>query len=227
MLFRAFPPETRTLPGARLVLDRGFHAVIPVPGRGHDRGVRPGRRRDRRGAQHVDCRPAGHVPVRGVPADRWGDRRSVLTGCLVRTTGRPHRAGASGHRPVPEHALHRRFAILCALASVNRPAYAQSDLTAPVELQPRGLDPRWLAGSLLPASGLNLTLQLIVAGTARRIGPGTPRRADAGARRGPGHHRCPPRRLVGAAAPPRVLPVRRPQQIFTPPTIDHHDERAL
>lgn len=190
MLFRAFPPETRTLLGAPLVLGPGFCAVIPflagatageyglgaavisvvlgavagpvvgaaLLGRGPDAAL-----------------SAGPVVFSALTVLRWWGQhcsRSRTATSRADPTGRPHRAGAPGHRRVPECLPNRQFVVFCALTSVNLLVCNQRYFAVPVELEFRALDPGWLGGWFLLASVLTLTLHRPVAATARPIGPG-------------------------------------------------------
>ncbi|NKX49155.1 MFS transporter [Arthrobacter deserti] len=95
MPFRRYRPETRTLLGAQLVFNLGFYAVVPflAGAMGGDYGL--------------DAAAVGLVPgartfsqqgmflFGGMLADRWGARRAILTGCLVRILGYATLAAAS------------------------------------------------------------------------------------------------------------------------------------
>lgn len=280
MPFRAYPPEARTLLGAQLVFNLGFYAVIPFLAgtMRSDYGLGAAAVGLVLGARTFSQQ--GMFLLGGMLADRWGARRSILTGCLVRITGYAALLGAADlplfllgavltgvggalfspaleaqlshadqpaqhgtkHRSVfvwlaitgevgavlgpvlgsallgwgfdaaltagigvfaavtvllwwrlpasgpstrstapPRSAVSpsvpaclrdRRFLAFCALCSMNLLAYNQLYFAVPVELERRGLDPAWLGGLFLLASGMTLTLQLPVAAAARRIGPG-------------------------------------------------------
>jgi MFS family permease len=87
MLFRACPPETRTLLGAQLVFNLGFYAVIPflAGAMRSDYGMGAAAVGLVLGARTFSQQ--GMFLLGGILADRWGARRSILTGCLVRITG--------------------------------------------------------------------------------------------------------------------------------------------
>ncbi|MFI7584008.1 MFS transporter [Kocuria sp. M1N1S27] len=288
MLFRDCPPETRTLLGAQLVFNLGFFAVIPflAGAMRSDYGLGAAAVGLVLGARTFSQQ--GMFLLGGILADRWGARRSILTGCLVRISGYATLLGASdlplfllgavltgaggalfspaleaqlshadqpappgtkrrsvfvwlaitgeigavlgpllgsallgwgfdaaltagiavfaavtvllwwrlpappartdtapadtadtaGRRPsVPSRPAlgclrDRRFLAFCALGSVNLLAYNQLYFAIPVELERRGLGQAWLGGLFLLASVLTLTLQLPVAGLARRVGSG-------------------------------------------------------
>jgi MFS family permease len=95
MPFRRYRSETRTLLGAQLVFNLGFYAVVPflagamrteyglgVAAIGFVLGART-------------FSQQGMFLVGGLLADRWGARRAILIGCLVRILGYATLAAAS------------------------------------------------------------------------------------------------------------------------------------
>ena len=95
MSFDSYRAETRTLLGAQLVFNLGFYAVVPflagamrteyglgVTAIGLVLGART-------------FSQQGMFLIGGVLADRWGARRAILIGCLVRIVGYATLAAAS------------------------------------------------------------------------------------------------------------------------------------
>jgi MFS family permease len=96
MPFRHYRPETRTLLGAQLVFNLGFYAVVPflAGAMGTDYGMDAAVIGLVLGARTFSQQ--GMFLAGGLLADRWGPRRSILTGCLVRILGYATLAAASG-----------------------------------------------------------------------------------------------------------------------------------
>lgn len=88
-------PETRTLLGAQLVFNLGFYAVIPflAGAMGGDYGLDAAAVGLVLGARTFSQQ--GMFLFGGLLADRWGARRAILTGCLVRIAGYATLAAAS------------------------------------------------------------------------------------------------------------------------------------
>ncbi|MDQ4046900.1 MAG: MFS transporter, partial [Actinomycetota bacterium] len=88
-------PETRTLLGAQLVFNLGFYAVIPflAGAMGGDYGLDAAAVGLVLGTRTFSQQ--GMFLVGGLLADRWGARRAILTGCLVRIAGDATLAAAS------------------------------------------------------------------------------------------------------------------------------------
>ncbi|MFB0834363.1 MFS transporter [Arthrobacter halodurans] len=87
MPFRAYSPETRTLLGAQLVFNLGFYAVVPFMAGAmrSDFGWGAAAIGLVLGARTFSQQ--GMFLFGGMLADRWGARRSILAGCLVRIGG--------------------------------------------------------------------------------------------------------------------------------------------
>lgn len=90
-----YPSETRTLLGAQLVFNLGFYAVIPflAGAMGGDYGLDAAAVGLVLGARTFSQQ--GMFLFGGLLADRWGARRAILTGCLVRIAGYATLAAAS------------------------------------------------------------------------------------------------------------------------------------
>ncbi|KLU10250.1 MFS transporter [Kocuria sp. SM24M-10] len=88
-------PETRTLLGAQLVFNIGFYAVIPflAGAMGTEYGLDAAAIGLVLGARTFSQQ--GMFLFGGLLADRWGPRRAILTGCLVRILGYATLAAAS------------------------------------------------------------------------------------------------------------------------------------
>lgn len=88
-------PETRTLLGAQLIFNLGFYAVIPflAGAMGGDYGLDAAAVGLVLGARTFSQQ--GMFLFGGLLADRWGARRAILTGCLVRIAGYATLAAAS------------------------------------------------------------------------------------------------------------------------------------
>ena len=88
-------PETRTLLGAQLVFNLGFYAVIPflAGAMGDDYGLDAAAVGLVLGARTFSQQ--GMFLIGGLLADRWGARRAILIGCLVRISGYAALAAAS------------------------------------------------------------------------------------------------------------------------------------
>ncbi|GAA3695484.1 MFS transporter [Arthrobacter ginkgonis] len=95
MPFRHYRPETRTLLGAQLVFNLGFYAVVPflAGAMGTDYGMDAAAIGLVLGARTFSQQ--GMFLAGGLLADRWGSRRAILTGCLVRILGYATLAAAS------------------------------------------------------------------------------------------------------------------------------------
>ncbi|NKX54232.1 MFS transporter [Arthrobacter mobilis] len=87
MPFRDYPPEARTLLGAQLVFNLGFYAVVPflAGAMQTEYGLGAAAIGLVLGARTFSQQ--GMFLLGGMLADRWGTRRSILTGCLVRILG--------------------------------------------------------------------------------------------------------------------------------------------
>jgi MFS family permease len=87
MPFRDYPLETRTLLGAQLVFNIGFYAVVPFLAgtMAADYGLDAAAIGLVLGARTFSQQ--GMFLLGGMLADRWGARRAILTGCLVRIAG--------------------------------------------------------------------------------------------------------------------------------------------
>lgn len=87
--------ETRTLLGAQLVFNLGFYAVIPflAGAMGDEYGLDAAAVGLVLGARTFSQQ--GMFLVGGLLADRWGARRAILIGCLVRIAGYAALAAAS------------------------------------------------------------------------------------------------------------------------------------
>jgi MFS family permease len=85
--FRDYPPEARTLLGAQLVFNLGFYAVVPflAGAMQTEYGLGTAAIGLVLGARTFSQQ--GMFLFGGVLADRWGARRSILTGCLIRILG--------------------------------------------------------------------------------------------------------------------------------------------
>ncbi|MEX5296558.1 MFS transporter [Kocuria sp. CPCC 205268] len=96
MPFRDQGSETRTLLGAQLVFNIGFYAVVPflAGAMGTEYGLDATAVGLVLGARTFSQQ--GMFLLGGMLADRWGARRAVLTGCLVRIVGYATLAAASG-----------------------------------------------------------------------------------------------------------------------------------
>ncbi|GAB2602798.1 MFS transporter [Kocuria himachalensis] len=96
MPFRDHRPETRTLLGAQLVFNIGFYAVVPflAGAMGTEYGLDAAAIGLVLGARTFSQQ--GMFLLGGMLADRWGARRAILTGCLVRIVGYATLAAASG-----------------------------------------------------------------------------------------------------------------------------------
>jgi MFS family permease len=83
----AYLPETRILLGTQLVFNLGFYAVIPflAGAMGGDYGLDAAAVGLVLGARTFSQQ--GMFLFGGLLADRWGARRAILTGCLVRIAG--------------------------------------------------------------------------------------------------------------------------------------------
>ncbi|MBT2547314.1 MFS transporter [Arthrobacter sp. ISL-65] len=88
-------PETRTLLGAQLVFNLGFYAVVPflAGAMGRDYALDAAAVGLVLGARTFSQQ--GMFLFGGLLADRWGARRSILAGCLVRIAGYATLAAAS------------------------------------------------------------------------------------------------------------------------------------
>lgn len=95
MPFSRYRGETRTLLGAQLVFNLGFYAVIPflAGAMGGDYGLDAVAVGLVLGARTFSQQ--GMFLVGGLLADRWGARRAILLGCLVRISGYAALAAAS------------------------------------------------------------------------------------------------------------------------------------
>ncbi|GER23017.1 MFS transporter [Zafaria cholistanensis] len=95
MPFRHYRPETRTLLGAQLVFNLGFYAVVPflAGAMGRDYGMDAAAIGLVLGARTFSQQ--GMFLAGGILADRWGPRRAILTGCLIRILGYATLAAAS------------------------------------------------------------------------------------------------------------------------------------
>ena len=95
MPFRDHRAETRTLLGAQLVFNLGFYAVVPflAGAMGTEYGLGAAAIGLVLGARTFSQQ--GMFLLGGMLADRWGARRAVLTGCLVRIAGYTTLAAAS------------------------------------------------------------------------------------------------------------------------------------
>ncbi|MFF0990418.1 MFS transporter [Kocuria nitroreducens] len=95
MPFRDHRPETRILLGAQLVFNIGFYAVVPflAGAMGTEYGLDAAAIGLVLGARTFSQQ--GMFLLGGMLADRWGARRSILTGCLVRIAGYATLAAAS------------------------------------------------------------------------------------------------------------------------------------
>jgi len=91
----AYLPETRILLGTQLVFNLGFYAVIPflAGAMGGDYGLDAAAVGLVLGARTFSQQ--GMFLFGGLIADRWGARRAILTGCLVRIAGYATLAAAS------------------------------------------------------------------------------------------------------------------------------------
>ncbi|HST72965.1 MFS transporter [Kocuria rosea] len=89
-------PETRTLLGAQLVFNIGFYAVVPflAGAMSAEYGLGAAAIGLVLGARTFSQQ--GMFLLGGLVADRWGARRAILTGCLVRVLGYATLAAASG-----------------------------------------------------------------------------------------------------------------------------------
>lgn len=96
MLFRGYPPEARLLLGTQLVFNLGFYAVVPflAGAMSGEFGLGAAAIGLVLGARTFSQQ--GMFLLGGMLADRWGARRSILTGCLVRISGYAILAAASG-----------------------------------------------------------------------------------------------------------------------------------
>lgn len=96
MPFRDHRSETRTLLGAQLVFNIGFYAVVPflAGAMGTEYGLGAAAIGLVLGARTFSQQ--GMFLIGGMVADRWGARRAILTGCLVRIVGYATLAAASG-----------------------------------------------------------------------------------------------------------------------------------
>ncbi|MCY1158997.1 MAG: transporter [Citricoccus sp.] len=96
MPFRDYRPETRTLLGAQLVFNLGFYAVVPflAGAMSSEYGLDAAAIGLVLGARTFSQQ--GMFLLGGALADRWGARRAILTGCLVRIAGYATLATASG-----------------------------------------------------------------------------------------------------------------------------------
>lgn len=88
-------PETRILLGTQLVFNLGFYAVVPflAGAMGGDYGLDAAAVGLVLGARTFSQQ--GMFLFGGLLADRWGARRAILTGCLVRIAGYATLAAAS------------------------------------------------------------------------------------------------------------------------------------
>ncbi len=95
MSFRDHRVETRTLLGAQLVFNLGFYAVVPflAGAMSTEYGLGAAAIGLVLGARTFSQQ--GMFLLGGMLADRWGARRAVLTGCLVRIAGYATLAAAS------------------------------------------------------------------------------------------------------------------------------------
>ncbi|MFE7629436.1 MFS transporter [Kocuria sp. NPDC057446] len=95
MPFRDHRTETRTLLGAQLVFNIGFYAVVPflAGAMGSEYGLGAAAIGLVLGARTFSQQ--GMFLFGGMLADRWGARRAILTGCLVRILGYATLAAAS------------------------------------------------------------------------------------------------------------------------------------
>ena len=95
MPFSRYRRETRTLLGAQLVFNLGFYAVIPflAGAMGDDYGLDAAAVGLVLGARTFSQQ--GMFLAGGLLADRWGARRAILIGCLVRISGYAALAAAS------------------------------------------------------------------------------------------------------------------------------------
>lgn len=95
MPFRDHRSETRTLLGAQLVFNIGFYAVVPFLAGAMDTeyGLDAAAIGLVLGARTFSQQ--GMFLFGGMLADRWGARRAILTGCLVRIVGYATLAAAS------------------------------------------------------------------------------------------------------------------------------------
>jgi MFS family permease len=95
MPLRDYPPEARTLLGAQLVFNLGFYAVVPFLAGAMvaDYGLGTAAIGLVLGARTFSQQ--GMFLLGGMLADRWGARRAILTGCLVRIAGYTTLAAAS------------------------------------------------------------------------------------------------------------------------------------
>ncbi|MFI7494932.1 MFS transporter [Kocuria sp. M4R2S49] len=95
MPFRDHRPETRTLLSAQLVFNIGFYAVVPflAGAMATEYGLGAAAIGLVLGARTFSQQ--GMFLLGGMLADRWGARRAILTGCLVRIVGYATLAAAS------------------------------------------------------------------------------------------------------------------------------------
>lgn len=87
MPFRSYPRETRALLGAQLIFNLGFYAVVPflAGAMASEFGMTAAAIGIVLGARTFSQQ--GMFLIGGLLADRWGARRSILAGCLVRIAG--------------------------------------------------------------------------------------------------------------------------------------------
>ena len=92
---KSYLPETRILLGTQMVFNLGFYAVIPflAGAMGGDYGLDAAAVGLVLGARTFSQQ--GMFLFGGLLADRWGARRAILTGCLVRIAGYATLAAAS------------------------------------------------------------------------------------------------------------------------------------
>lgn len=95
MRYSRHPGETGTLLGAQLVFNLGFYAVIPflAGAMGHEYGLDAVAVGLVLGARTFSQQ--GMFLLGGLVSDRWGARRAILLGCLVRISGYAALAAAS------------------------------------------------------------------------------------------------------------------------------------